>query len=175
LAVWREDIVQWLYADLPTGVTGQPLMLPAHYTQLCAAYKLWLLSPAQLGIPVLCARPDAEEAGFPVWYLRESLTHLNQLALSVSSGEYIGQSSSSFVPHPGQTVALATLIEYAVATYGRERLPALVAGLGRYHSWQTLLPAVYGVSTAEFEQGWQAYLVAHYSVPALSSGVNHNN
>jgi hypothetical protein len=58
-------------------------------------------------------------------------------------------------------VALATLIEYAVATYGHERLPGLVAGLGQSESWGTLIPAVYGVSSAEFEAGWQAYLAAH--------------
>ena len=59
---------------------------------------------------------------------------------------------------------MATLIEYAVATYDRERLPALVAGLGHYESWETLIPAVYGVSPAEFEAGWQAYLAAQYGV-----------
>jgi hypothetical protein len=63
-------------------------------------------------------------------------------------------------------VALATLIEYAVATYGLERLPVLVAGLGQYESWETLLPAGFGVSAAEFEAGWQAYLVAHYGMPS---------
>ena len=66
--------------------------------------------------------------------------------------------------YPGYAVALATLIEYAVATYGRERLPMLLAGMGHYDSWETLLPAVYGVSAAEFEAGWRAYLQAHYGV-----------
>ena len=68
------------------------------------------------------------------------------------------------IHHPSQPVALATLIEYAVAIYGREHLPALVAGLGQYDSWETLLPAVLGVSGTEFEAGWQAYLAAHYDV-----------
>lgn len=27
-----------------------------------------------------------------------------------------------------------------------------------YDTWHELVPAVFGVSTAEFEQGWQAYL-----------------
>jgi hypothetical protein len=62
-------------------------------------------------------------------------------------------------------VALATLVEYAVATYGREHLPALVAGLGHYESWDMLLPAVFGVSAAAFEAGWQAYLAACYGAP----------
>lgn len=60
---------------------------------------------------------------------------------------------------------MATLIEYAVAAYGRERLPVLLAGLGQYESWETLLPAIYGVTPGAFETGWQAYLAAHYGVP----------
>ena len=72
--------------------------------------------------------------------------------------------SVAWLHQAGRRVALATLVEYVVATYGRERLPALVAGLGQYESWDTLLPAVFGVSATEFEAGWQAYLVAHYTV-----------
>jgi hypothetical protein len=62
-------------------------------------------------------------------------------------------------------VALATLIEYAVITYGRERLPMLVAGLGQYEDWETLLPAVFNVSATEFEAGWQAHLATSYDFP----------
>ena len=49
-------------------------------------------------------------------------------------------------------------------TYGQEQLPVLVAGLGHYESWATLIPAVYGVSATEFEAGWQAYLATQYGV-----------
>ena len=62
----------------------------------------------------------------------------------------------------GQSIALATLIDYAVITYGREHLPVLVASLSRYESWETLLPSVYGVSATEFEAGWQHYLGTRY-------------
>jgi hypothetical protein len=41
-----------------------------------------------------------------------------------------------------------------IIAIGRERLPVLVAGLGQYDSWATLIPAVYGVSPAEFEARW---------------------
>lgn len=50
------------------------------------------------------------------------------------------------------------MIEYAVAAYGHEQLPVLLAGLAHYDDWDTLLSAVYGVSSSEFKQGWQAYL-----------------
>jgi hypothetical protein len=67
-------------------------------------------------------------------------------------------------PKENEAVMLATLIEYAAATYGRERLPVLVAGLVQYDNWETLLPAVFGVSPDEFEAGWQAYLATRYGV-----------
>jgi hypothetical protein len=49
-------------------------------------------------------------------------------------------------------------VEYAANAYGRDRLPALIEGMKRHDSWETLIPAVYGVSAAEFEAGWQAWL-----------------
>ena len=64
----------------------------------------------------------------------------------------------------GQTVALATLIEYAMVTYGQDRLPALLAGLGKHEGWETLIPAVFNVSAADFEAGWQIYLAARYDL-----------
>jgi hypothetical protein len=157
LADWRENVVQWLYVDLATLAPGQTFVLPDRYAALCAAHKLWMASPAQINIPLMCARPEWEEQSFPLWRLREPLTRLEQFSV-------LAPTSLSPVEHPGQAIALATLIEYAVVTHGRERLPALVAGLGQYGSWDTLLPAVYGVSPAEFEAGWRIYLVDHYAV-----------
>lgn len=49
-------------------------------------------------------------------------------------------------------------VAYAMSTYGRDRLPVLLAGLRRYTTWDDLIPGVYGVSPAEFEAGWQAYM-----------------
>jgi hypothetical protein len=39
-----------------------------------------------------------------------------------------------------------------------------VAGLGQHITWRTLISAVFGVSVADFEAGWQAHLAAHYGV-----------
>jgi hypothetical protein len=166
LAAWRETIVQWIYVDVPAVGLGQPYVLPDGYPALCAAYQLWMASPAQLHIPLMCARPEWEEQSSPLWRLRDPLTRLDQFAVPVGPGEDLMQANRrDRFNQPGQAIALATLIEYAAATYGRERLPVLVAGLGHYASWETLLAAVFGVSAAEFEAGWQAYLTAHYGVP----------
>jgi hypothetical protein len=163
LSVWREDIVQWMYMDLPAIPPEQPLVLPSRYRDLCAAHKLWMSSLVQLYIPSRCAEGDREN-----WFLspsstRGAPTRLDQLVpLLLPAEDGDAQGEPQHVSRPGQAVALATLIEYTVATYGRERLPALVAGLGQYESWNTLLPAVFGVSAHEFEAGWQAYLATHY-------------
>jgi hypothetical protein len=166
LAAWREPVVKWIYIDGPALGSGQTSVLPDRYRELCAAHLLWLLSPAQLNIPLTCVSPELEEPSFPLWRLRDPLTRLDQLGVPLRPSEYSEDLDAlhGVVPHPGQTVALATLIDYAVATYGRERLPVLIAGLGQYDSWETLLPAVYGVSPAEFEAGWQAYMARRYGL-----------
>ena len=61
-----------------------------------------------------------------------------------------------------QIMAAEALVDYAVTTYGRDRLPALVQGLSQYGAWEALIPAVFGVSAEEFEAGWQAHLAARY-------------
>lgn len=167
LSVWREEIVKWLALDLPTTRPGQPVKLPDRYSAFCTAHRLWMASPVQMHIPLLCAELD--HPGW--WTITDFPTHLSTLAFLSSSDGYITTSSHYQASPPGQTVALATLIEYAVATYGRERLPVLMAGLGQYTTWETLLPAVFGVSAAEFEVGWQRYLAEHYGVPLTSVGV----
>ncbi len=165
LAAWRQDIVQWLYIDGTAVGLGQSFVLPTRYAALCTAHKLWLLSPLEIDIPLLCGRPEWEEQSIPLWQLRDPLIGLDQLGVPRRPGEWIEEPDSLHQPHPlFQTVALATLFEYAVATYGRDRLPILVAGLDHYDRWATLIPAVYGVSAVEFEAGWQVYLTTHYGV-----------
>lgn len=165
LAAWQQDVVNWLYVDLSTADVGQAVAPPARYPALCAAHKLWMRMPTQIGVPLLCAEPDLEESYLSSWNYLHPPTHLVQLAIPVLPNTY-GEPTraTDLVTYPGQTVVLATLIEYTVVAYGRERLPGLVAGLGQYESWATLIPAVYGVSVNEFETGWQTYLVAHYAV-----------
>ncbi|MFQ5854353.1 MAG: hypothetical protein ACE5LU_01735 [Anaerolineae bacterium] len=62
-----------------------------------------------------------------------------------------------------RSMAAETVVEYVVATYGRERLPALLQGLDKYETWDALTPAVFDVPAGVFEAGWQTYLVARYA------------
>lgn len=167
LSTWREAVVKWLYVDVRVTQPRQPIVLPGDYRELCATHKLWLASPLQINIPLVCTELDEEGWFFAVQEQRNPLTRLNQLAVAVLPNEDTADPGYLLrMHHLSQTVAVATLIEYAVATYGHERLPALVAGLGQYDSWELLLPAVFGVSATEFEVGWQAYLTVHYGLSA---------
>lgn len=159
LAVWRQEIVQWIDRDLPSAASEQQFVLPEQYEELCASHALWMEAPTMLGIPLLCSGSDREARYFGIWRPRHPPARLDQLAVPVRD-DYAPEGT----PIWGQTVALATLIDYAVTTYGRERLPALVAGLGQYDSWETLIPAIFAVSPAEFERGWQEYLAAQYGL-----------
>lgn len=57
-----------------------------------------------------------------------------------------------------QAGAAETLLNYVVATYGRDQLPVLVQGLRQHDNWDDLIPAVFDESVVEFEAGWNRYL-----------------
>lgn len=166
LAAWRDEIVRWQYTALPAAQPGAKIALPAHYQELCASHRLWMWSPIQIDIPLVCVEGDWEHWHWNGWKASAPLTHLEQLALpspaALEKWGSFGLGAPVHINHPGRKVALSTLIEYAVSTYGRERLALLVASLGQHQTWDTLLPAVFDVTAAEFEQGWQSYLVTHY-------------
>lgn len=160
LAQWRTVIVKWLYGNLSSTNINQPATLPERYTEFCTLYKLWLPDPTQLRLPLLCTEAVDREQLF---YERWPPIHLQELAVPVSGNHYPEAVSQMYLlNYAGQTVAQATLIEYAVQTYGRERLPDFLANLKRHQQWDTLMPRVFGVSSAEFEADWQTYLVTHY-------------
>jgi hypothetical protein len=167
LAVWRDDPARWLYGDMAFTVPGQSPGLPEHYEELCAAHRLWLLYPVQIGVPLTCIDTKTETKYLALLHPLGARTRLHQFSLPVSADPYVEAASKGYqTAYAGQTIVLATLIDYAVITYGRERLPTLVASLGQYQRWDTLLPAAFGVSAAEFEAGWQAYLMEQYNVDA---------
>jgi len=143
LSTWRQEILAWLYQELPKSANGKNVILPKRYAELCAAHTLWLPAPIQMGVPLVCTELDRQTWDF-------------------ATARVYAEPSMQGTGQRGQTVALATLIDYAVTVYGRERLPVLVAALREHKSWETLLPAVYGMTAAEFEAGWQEYLLTHY-------------
>jgi hypothetical protein len=156
LAAGRQDVVRWLYQNAQAKSVDARQVVPAGYDQLCRIYRVWGLSPWDVSIPLNCREVD-ESQGAPSVHPGLA-TWLNELT-------YVAAYHKGDVPpvEPvSRIVALATVVDYAVATYGRDHLPRLLAALGEHASWQTLIPAVFDVSAAEFEAGWQAYLADQY-------------
>lgn len=54
------------------------------------------------------------------------------------------------------------LIEYILETHGYAVVPALLDAFEDHESWETLAPAVFGISAGEFEEDWHAYLGQAY-------------
>jgi hypothetical protein len=82
-------------------------------------------------------------------------------SIRIPSYPFLMTGYGSELPYPpGQfeTILTAALLDYIAATYGPEQIGVLWPFLRESKEWATLIPAVFGVSVAEFEAGWQAYL-----------------
>ena len=84
LATWRETVVKWQYGDLLSTRPGDALPLPQHYGELCTAHKLWMQSPIQIQIPLVCVGDNQEDGNWHAWRAGDPLTYLTQLTASAS-------------------------------------------------------------------------------------------
>jgi hypothetical protein len=67
---------------------------------------------------------------------------------------------SSARPVPRGEIS-ATLIEYLVATYGRQIIPVFLRDFQKYHDWKSLAQQTLHVSQEELEMSWHTYLITH--------------
>ena len=65
--------------------------------------------------------------------------------------------------------AARPLAEYLIATYGADSVTRLLTAFQSHESWETLAPDVYGLSAAQLEAEWHAYLRATYPLPPTPS------
>lgn len=164
LAHWRHDVVTWLYIDLPAAdPERQSVLLPDTYLELCAMHNLWMQAPTLVRIPFECTAQEPATWSQRRWVAYQPHARLDQLSMP-RIGYYEFYDEKNFFHRSGEAVKAAILVEYAVAAYGYDQLPMLLASLAQHDTWETLLRAVYGVSTSEFEEGWQEYLVKEYGV-----------
>lgn len=146
---WNEVVVQ-LYGRQKGHLSAAALQ------PICQQYAPWDLAPIDFSIPLRCGLPDA---------IVPAVSGLDALGLPESFDTATGQAyGASWQTATGRSVAVALLLQYAVEIRGREVIPALLAALHGHSSWQTLIPAVFGVSATEFEAGWRAYLADQYDV-----------
>lgn len=134
------------------GPEGKHLT-PDDIADLCAQYAAWDLAPIDYSIPLNCNG--------------SAYTRLYRLPVDVGlaalhewqnlEDAFAQDSVHSLMTSTSHRVAMALLFEYAAACYGEEKLPVLLGALAQHESWDTLIPAVYGVSMEEFEEGWRAW------------------
>jgi hypothetical protein len=63
---------------------------------------------------------------------------------------------SPYVPVQEHALVVGSLIDYLVATYGPECLPRLLRGFQVYEDWETLAPAVFGITASQLEAAWHS-------------------
>ncbi len=150
LARWREPVVQWVFRTTPLA-PDQPYVEPDFAPELCAMHKLWMVSPIVLQLPFACD-PRLENTQWVQNQLHRTMPLTKPYLASVEPLDLT------------RAVALATAMEYAAATYGKERIPLLLDSMVDHGTWEASVRAVFGISAEEFEEGWTAYLAEHYGV-----------
>lgn len=153
LADGKERTVHWLLDPSRRPLTQ------AEAAEMCALFSLWQRSPLDYALPVGCENtgdlspspvplPTTLTAIAPIYPPRDTLSE---------------QFAPNFpVPERARAIALALLFDYTAERYGRASLTRLLAALPAHSQWDSLIPAVYGLSAQEFEAGWQGWLAAKY-------------
>jgi hypothetical protein len=166
LAAWREPVVQWVYSDARHWLPAPSEVAPSFRAELCAIHRLWLPTPLVIDLPLSCNDSFDSQGYALAWRLADEpplrLAHFPLVRREMLMQDFYTPHSEW--GHPAQAVALATVMEYAAAAYGQERISLLVEEAGDYETWATLIPAVFGVSVEQFEAGWQAYLGEQYGI-----------
>jgi hypothetical protein len=152
----HENIVRWLYQNSQERLPYH--LLPDGHDRLCRTYRIWHFSPSALMIPLTCTDEDKVTGEHRNASLK-SLVPLKMLHLITHPNDAESAEKPFDMAITGESV-----IEYIVATYGRDKLPSLVDGLGRYVTLDALIPALFGLSLSDFETGWQTYLAQHYGL-----------
>jgi hypothetical protein len=147
LATLRQDLVTWLYGDAD-------IALPDHYEHICGLHQVWGLTPLMMSIPLTCTNiePIQGRVQPPL-----DLRRLGRTAVDPIQG-------LTEIEQRAQVIALETVFEYVVATYGRAQLPVLIGQLRRTGDWDAIVPAVFGTTVDAFEEGWLRYLAEEYAV-----------
>lgn len=154
LTAWHNQVTTWLYSMSRISPNGAS----TDGNDICR------------NVSIIEATAPAGAPGLAAWCAKSA--HLQQLLLQGKPAVHLHELvTAPMIEWTGQGYAwpdwyrytpLETVVDYAVITYGRERLPILLTALDHHHTWETLIPAVFNVSAGEFERGWQAYLRARY-------------
>jgi hypothetical protein len=165
-AAWREPVASWLSGGAQPG-DRHLVISPGFVHEVCAMRHLALQAQG-------ADLPAGQETCTGAWRYRYA-PHL-RLAQTVAMApadtapglqSVAGELGRS--PHPAAIAVLGTVVEYVAAAYGEATLPLLLAGLHEHERWETLIPAIFNVSAAEFEAGWHSYLAEHYGLQSSAT------
>ncbi len=160
-ADYRREVVLWLYANGPDG----PQAALTNYWEFCKLFCAWeIVAPV---VPITFYRAtDRVPSSF---YLRPA-TALRQLTMGLDRKllEYVASpnpvTDGSYASRLARPIAVATLLEYTTHTYGQASVLALLQAAKEGESWRGAVPHLFGVSVADFEAGWWAWLAEEYGV-----------
>ena len=155
LSPWHDSAVRWIYRADWVGGSDAASNGSEFFSELCAAYSIWMIWPNSIHLPVYCEvrslGPFVDSARWKS--IRSMGSHPPALEL-----EGAVRYRTTWAIHSGYLLQTYTVVDYAMSLYGRESLPDLVAALGEHGYWAELIPAVYGVSLDEFGRGWQEHV-----------------
>lgn len=155
LAVGQQRIVAWL------GDPARKGLIVEEVADICRIFSYWRLSPLDYEIPIGC-----DQSGFLVPSAVPLPLRLRQLASIFPPRDSLDDQYTPSLPKSSKAVAIALALfyEYSIDAYGRDSLPRLLDQLDEHDDWDTLIPAVYGVSAQTFEAGWHLWLIDEYRV-----------
>jgi hypothetical protein len=125
-----------------------------------------MTSPLEVGIPLVCMPQNrngemGEILGWRIATSEPMQVPLPALQIEQRHPRYLAALSTET---KADIVVLATVVEYVAATYGRDQLPILLSALPAHENWDTLIPAVFGISVEEFQDGWHGFLAEEYGI-----------
>ena len=119
----------------------------------------WLCHVTYGGTPLIANRLLSDDCGdSDPAHLMQDMPFPPQQLVDLEMIPSIPPRAEQWVHRWQQLAILASIVDYAVTTYGRHTLPLLLQAMSVYDDWETLIPAVFDVSVEEFEAGWHAYL-----------------
>jgi hypothetical protein len=157
---------EYLFADLLRSTLARQMLdiqqsqTPAkpQWRPLVEGMSVWLISSDALPLAPVSIRANYKVPG--------NSHRLPDLRRLIDCHPSTGPSSTHVLPtHPvvashereQRLAAARSLFNFIVATHDLDILPILVQGFGRYGDWETLAPAVFGISAAELEAAWAAW------------------
>ena len=144
----EDALVNWLLESQQS--------LPEEYGSYCRLYQVWQLTPDDHGLPFVCTSVDSLLTRGEMPRALHQLSAPAHLQTETDESDFTLHQRPQFLQ--GQSVAVATVFTYAANSYGKKRIPVLLGSLDEHTTWDSLVPAIFGMSVREFEDGWRQFM-----------------